>query len=47
MRIYHAAVNAKVLKAYNKLYPDREIHVLRAFSHLNDDDRSIEDDPPI
>jgi hypothetical protein len=41
MRIYHAAVNAKVLEAYNKLYPDREIHVLRAFSHLNDDDRLL------
>ncbi|WP_419657530.1 hypothetical protein Dvar_66760 [Desulfosarcina variabilis str. Montpellier] len=43
MRIYHAALNTKVLNAYAKLYPDRDIHVLRAFSHHNDDDRLLRD----
>jgi hypothetical protein len=41
MRIYHAAVNVKVLNAYKNLYPKRKIHVLRAFSHHNDDDRLL------
>jgi hypothetical protein len=41
MRIYHAALNVKVLDAYKKLYPDRHIHVLRAFSHLSQDDRLL------
>jgi hypothetical protein len=41
MRIYHAAVNLRVLLAYKKLYPQRDVHVLRAFSHRNEDDRLL------
>ncbi len=41
MRINLAAMNAKVLTAYNKLYPDRAPHVLRAFSHRNNDDQLL------
>jgi hypothetical protein len=39
MRINFAAMNVKASTAYKKLYPGRDIHVLRAFSHRNKDDR--------
>ena len=43
MRIYHAALNVKVLNMYKRIYPKRKVHVLRAFSHHNDDDRLLRD----
>ncbi len=39
MRINFAAMNVKASTAYKKLYPGRDIHVLRAYSHRNKDDR--------
>jgi len=41
MRIYHAAVNVYVLNEYKKRFPNREVHVLRAHSHKNGDDRLL------
>ena len=41
MRINLAAMNVNALIAYNKLYPDRPLHVLRAFSHRNNDDQLL------
>ena len=41
MRIYHAAVSVRVLLAYKRIHPERDVHVLRAFSHRNEDDRLL------
>lgn len=41
MRIYHAGLSVRVLTEYKKRLPDRDIHVLRAFSHFNNDDRQL------
>jgi hypothetical protein len=41
MRIYHAAVNVYVLNEYKKRFPKRDVHVLRAHSHKNGDDRLL------
>jgi hypothetical protein len=38
MRVNLAALNTKVSTTYKKLKPERNIHVLRAYSHRNDDD---------
>jgi len=41
MRIQPAAPNVRVLKVIKRLRPASKIHALRAFSHLNDDDRLL------
>jgi hypothetical protein len=41
MRIYHAAVNVYVLNEYKKRFPKSDVHVLRAHSHKNGDDRLL------
>ena len=44
MRIYHAALNVKALNEYKMRFPNRDIHVLRAYSHLNKDDLRLRTD---